>query len=302
MPLFCLVNGWLTGNLIVGSFYNMIKKALSRLLLPYFVWSTVAVLAKAVLAMYQDLFSIKWAWNLWVDTILFGTSMWFFPALIVIWFLSWAIYHLAIRSRLLAMVAMGIVLFLPLQLESRVYAFRRVHDLLPIYYLGFIARTCDTDHQKVTRLLKSRKILIISFSLFLILPWLLYVEEHFSESQTCILLQIIFELVGISAVFIPCCWLIHKSARLESFISVLGIYSLDIYCIHMAFVEYFRFQMPERIVKASQLISAPLYFLEAVMIAVISAMIAFVIGRVFPLYKWIMSGRWPKENAFTWRL
>lgn len=68
---------------------------------------------------------------------------------------------------------------------------------------------------------------------------------------------------------------------------------MDVYCIHMAFVEYIRFQMPTQIVTGNQVVSAVCYFIEATIIAVICLWITKILRKFIKPYEWLMSGKWP---------
>ncbi len=295
MPLFCIISGWFSGTLMGMPFTRMLKKAEIRLLLPYLVWSSVAVFAKMGRSLLDRSFSLSNSVHLWIKTVLFGTSVWFFLALFLIWILGWGVFRVESKSGWLAILAVFAIMIIPIPYESDIYALSRLHDLFPIFYLGFYI------NRKRTVLLRLfRKNSVISFFIFscvciitlLLIPKVSTICLGWFDCHILTPFRIVIEISVLSAVFMPAGWIIHKGRNLEACLAKMGYFSMDIYCIHMMFVEYLSFQMPDSIISANQIYSSLAYFVEAIIITVFCVAIAWILRQYVKPYRCLMTGKW----------
>lgn len=300
MPLFVLLSGFFAVRMLESSFSSVLKKTVFRLVIPYIVWSSVAVIAKGVFGMPENVMTLRMFGTLWLETLLYGTSIWFFFTLSIIWILSWFLYQVEKRFRCFPAILVIIlfVLILPIPNTKSLYVLYRTQELLPVFYLGFFTRRKISEHDIFTFFQGKGILFAVAFScIFLLVSPFLITDAFTSALQQTLPLKVLVDLLMLASVFIPSCFIIGKLKYCKRLFATLGPYSMHVYCIHMVFVEYLRFQTPAAVWNWPQVYSAIFYFLNGLIIAVISMGIAYVLSKYIGPYRWIMTGNWSIFNT-----
>lgn len=299
MPLFCLAGGYFSVQMLEKSFYSMLKKTALRILLPYILWSTVAVAAKAGMSLLHGSFSLWENLTLLGETLLYGKSLWFFLTLFWIRIFAWGMIRLKSVGKWVPLTVLVGIAMIPLPNTTELYVLVRLQDLLPIFYIGYYLHSNAKLNAFLKKSLRARAAWLICCTILLTSPLLADLYRLIPKNILETPLKIMVKLILLPGVFLPICVLLHKCLVIEQRIAGRGLYTLDIYCIHMVFVEYLRFQMPERIVFSAQWLSSLCYLLESVVITAFCVLIAKLLHGFVPPYRWMMSGSWPQKPSET---
>ena len=294
MPLFCLIGGYFSLRLQESPFLQMLKKSMLRILLPYLVWSTVAVAAKAGMTILNGTFSLRESLTLWYTTLLLGKSLWFFLTLFLVRVLAWAVFRLRAISGWLAAAVLALIAIIPFPGETELYFLLRLHDLLPIFCLGCFLHNSKKLNALLIKHLFSGTTLFVCCLLLLTSPFFAALYRIIPDGILRNPLSIVMEAAMLPGVFLPICMLLHKLPSVERQTARWGLYTMDVYCIHMVFVEYLRFQMPESVLSSIQVVSSVCYLFEAILITGICVLIARLLHSFFSPYHRLMSGSWKK--------
>lgn len=85
-------------------------------------------------------------------------------------------------------------------------------------------------------------------------------------------------------------------SSIRKLFTVMGKYSMEVYCIHMLFVNYIPLSIPERIMEMPELVIDIIYFALSLIIAGACAGLSFAILNRIPIYRWFMLGQFPNLN------
>lgn len=202
MPLFFLLSGWFSVTIMEYSFSNAVKKASIRLLIPYIAWSSVAVAAKIMKSILQHDFSIKDTLILLWNTLLSGMSMWFFMGLFLTWCGMWLVYQVEKKNTLLVILILLLIAVIHFPGEEDYQYIQKLHELAPVFYLGFYARR--KWQSVIYKILKSKWTVGMACIALIFIPWLASLRTTLlSNNPLATPLVILIELVAIAAVFIP---------------------------------------------------------------------------------------------------
>jgi membrane-bound acyltransferase YfiQ involved in biofilm formation len=83
---------------------------------------------------------------------------------------------------------------------------------------------------------------------------------------------------------------------IQKSLSVLGNYSLQIYCIHMVFVEYVVVRYPAGIYGWPLAAVDLLYVLMGAVVSFLCVGMSYAVLDRIPIYRWIMLGKWPQKT------
>ena len=221
------------------------KKAL-RLLVPYLMWSSVAVAAKTLLTILNGTFDFAATVKLELETLYYAKSMWFFLALFLMQALFWGLHRVYTKSPLAAVLLAAVVLLLPL---PEVLTLSRVREMLLAFAVGlWYGQNKQLVHEKMER---AKNILWIPCVLYLAASPL-YIDFITAASDEKVGAVHFICAAALSTLVAFCFWYLldcclKKAEKIKKALSICGVYSMQIYCIHMMFVEYLPIKPPTSI-------------------------------------------------------
>ncbi len=250
MPLFFFVSGlFFEKSISKISFSKFLIKKTRTLLVPYFAWSTVAFLVNVVLLNVSGNRNsiLNEAFQIFIN----ARSLWFLLALFLTCVVTGVVWKI-VKNKIV-FVGVTILIWLILLLFGRIQllSLYKVAWLYPYYLLGIIAMDSDnflTWLNGKDKKWTSKRIFtdILVCMLFLISNlWLvndsLFSEfyENFSLEVKHCLFYILFYCVGILGIYLilEIAFILDWLKSIGLFVREMGIYSLDIYVIHMFFVK-----------------------------------------------------------------
>lgn len=296
VPVFFLISGYLSHNGIVSGGKSFIKKRAIRLLLPYTSWSLVAIGARELFNVMSNNFSIQECGKDIFNTFIYAKSMWFFIALFITVIFVKAIYAIQDSKRILLFFS---VVLIALPTEIKIFGFDMVQILAIIFVLGYIL---DGKWTIIVETIKNSLCLkILSVLLLFTSPWYCMFTSTVSLPIPLHRLMVVLTEIAciffIIAIVLP---IIRKNKLIYNGFAVFGVYSLEIYCIHMFFVEYVMIPTPEAILNSIQIVSVIYYFVYAVIIISAVVLISMYMLNRIGIYNLLMRGiqvRKESQNA-----
>ena len=89
--------------------------------------------------------------------------------------------------------------------------------------------------------------------------------------------------------------LLKQADTFKGAMAVMGRYSLQIYCIHMVFVDYLPIRLPEAWCNVGLNLLNVLYIILGAVVALICVGMSYLVLDRIPLYRWFMLGDWPRK-------
>lgn len=290
MPLFFFFGGYFSLSALHRSCPELLRQKAHRLLVPYVMWSSVAAAAKVAAGLLQGTFAFASALTLWIQTLLFAQSMWFFVSLFTVHVIGWVFVRALDRWHGWAFILPLLLALLP---GSEVFAWHKTQEMLPFFVLGILmAREripCRLDavtpRMQILLCLSSLAVLAASPAYILVLAACR--ERQGPSLLVCCageLLLSIAALVLLSCLFSVC-------RPLARFFSWLGRYSMQLYCLHMFFVKYFAVTLPAALLTLPQAVSSVCYFVAALGVGITCAVLSWAVLDRIPLYRLLMLGQ-----------
>ena len=237
MPVFFFWGGYFALSSLKQSFHVFCGKKVVRLVIPYVMWSCVAVAAKEAVAFLNGTWDLGQCFLLICSTLLEAESMWFLIALFWMQLLFWAMYRLF-------PFGLGMLVY---KKKDIISAFAQDHKLLWVP-AGIVLLTTP---------------LYVSF-----------VYVHRLGYGLPFVISGLVEVIVSTAFCYLCKYILHWVVGLRKFFMVLGKYSLEIYCIHMMFVKYLSIKVPTVVFNIPVVVDF-LYCLIALLIALLCGDILF---------------------------
>lgn len=292
MPLFFFFAGFYARSALQGSFWELLKQKAPRLLVPYVMWSSVAVAAKAAISLLQGQWDGEQVLYTWGDTLLYARSAWFFLVLFTLFCLFWLLHWVYRKSPVAAVALAVIVYFLPI---SMVLALHRAQTMIPYFALGLLVRQKKTIISQFSRdhgnkLLWAALLVLAVTPLYIVQASktrLVYGFEMLLSNCVCVLTTATVCILGEAVM--------KKVQPLRKMFRLFGEYSMELYCIHMMFVNFLPIPIPQKILSMPEPIVDILYLAMALVLAfMIVAASCWIFNRI-PIYRWLMLGQWPRR-------
>lgn len=289
VPLFFLMSGFCSKDALQrGSIWQFIGSKAFRLLVPYIMWSTVAVTAKHIGAIISGSFQLSEFVNEWIDTVLYAKSLWFLIAMFWVLILARLIYPLfKSKKRWIIMIVLVLICLPPLKIE--LLAVYKVPSMFFLFLAGLVI------HEKYELLIKtiekySTLLIVVALALLIAAPFYctytgfegVWFLDTFYVVVTC--------LAAMSFVILLFLPLIRKWNIPKKLFSSLGEYSLEIYVIHMLFVKYLVLATPVVIMQIFVLFSTLYFLIYALGICIICYLVSRFLLNHIPIYNFLMRG------------
>ena len=292
MPAFFFFAGLFAETGIRKSFPAFLRQKIFRLLIPYITWSSVAVAAKAALAIVQGHWDPMQTLRQLGCTLFYGKSMWFFLSLFTMHLLFLGIARLWEKNRALAVLTAIVCWILPLNGGS--LSLHNTQSMMLYYALGMLA----AKHKKKISACAAHKYAVIAAAAVLCAAPLYIVkasELRLDYGLRLIMASVLSALTA-GSVCILMGRLMHAVAAVRRVFFLFGKYSMEMYCIHMLFVNYLPLHVPESISSLPEIAVDAIYFLIALAVGFICVVLSAAIFNKIPVYRWFMLGQWPQAN------
>ncbi len=291
MPIFFLIAGCYAFNGMKKGVGEFIRQKALRLLVPYVAWSTVAVAAKAVLSCLQGELDPAAVCSMWIDTLLYATSMWFFIALFHVQVAFRLLHKIAEKNKIVAVIV-GIILYLiPL---PNILAIHQAQTLMPYFVVGMLAM----KHKEIlTAKVKENKWLYgIAVLVCLLAPIYAHAarEWRFALGWQMVA-ALLMSVICTSAIILLFDRLFSFSTGLRKLFALFGRYSMELYCIHMMFVGYLPLPIPAALLNVHEVALDVYVFLIAIVIGLICVGLSWGIFNRIPIYRNVMLGQWKQK-------
>ena len=290
MPVFFFVAGLHSKKALSQPFLSMARKKAKRLLIPYLMWSLVAVAAKEVLRLMQGNFSLIDSVRLALHTLMFGDSVWFFLSLFLTFCTAWLLIYIYSKAMLPTIGIFLIILFLPL---PSIFVLHKTQEMLFFFTIGMVWNKFGTVLQ-ISRIRNTvwfpTMCVAVLFFFSLLTPQYELIRNSYYLHFAALLIIEFF-------VTVPLYELIKgvvertKQRKWYFFFSILGRYSMQIYVIHMFFISYLPIRLPAEIAGSSQFISGIMYTILSGIICVLCVGLSkYVLDRI-KLYRCLFLGK-----------
>ena len=305
MPLFFFVSGWFFTKTFENDKpdgLNQAKRKAQRLLLPFLVWSFIALLFNLALwvvsgGLQTGAFG-SYAAGQVVDIFVHVRSFWFLLVLfltLVYMLLCRALARKIPVNRYVLAIAGWILLyiFVPDNHESSVFGLYKFEWLFPLFVAGCLLKDSDIAEKAKLFYSKHKWASRASLMIAVALTYVCFSKPLFDLWGVPNVFAWGSPLTGLGVIvyyflsFFGVVALLVLSGRLAKtrackWLSELGIYSLDIYVLHMFLVKAFLMVVPESLVNSAlgSYLIAPLFSL--VVVVVIWAAVKFVFNRFKP--------------------
>ena len=226
--------------------YNKIK----TLLVPYIVWSAVAFVVNAVLMMKRgqtDELLIE-AYDIFIN----ARSVWFLIGLFLTSVVVYIIYYVTgnnhILSPIICVIAWGLLLLCG-RIET--FSIYKIQWLLPYYLMGIIASYQGRVFSLFERISNQRVFKRLLLTIVSAIAYVLcvfkicrvdlfyeyYVKFDLDANHT--VYYLLFYVIGVIGIFVvlETAGILAHIPRLKDMVKNLGLYSLDVYVIHMFLVK-----------------------------------------------------------------
>lgn len=298
MPLFFFFGGYFSLHSLRESLPHLLGQKALRLLLPYGMWSSVAVAAKTAAALLQGTFSVGQTLSHWGSTLLFAESMWFFVSLFIVHVAGWFLLRALDRWHAGA-------LFLPLVLTllpgSSIFAWHKTQEMLPFFVLGMLMARQHLPY-RIDKLTPPRQAVLCLVALAVLTATPVYIPtlSAFRAQQGPLLIVCCAgEFFIFAAAMVLLCCLFSLSRPLLRVFGWLGRYSMQLYCLHMFFVKYFAVAAPSFLFAWPQAVSSVCYFALAFVVGTVCASLSWAVLDRIPLYRLLMLGQGPTAGGKT---
>lgn len=293
MPIFFFFAGLFAKSGLEKDLRQLGSEKAARLLVPYITWSSVAVVARAVLLILQGQWNFVDSLRQWVHTLLYADSMWFFLSLFTMHIFFWIVTKLWNKNHILAIVFSAICYLMPL---SGFLSLHNTQCMMPYFALGLLAA-----HHKQTVLsfaFKKHKLLVVAaIVVFFVMPvYIVNASQWRLDEGINLIWGGMLSTLTASAVCILSESIMCKIRAVRKLFLLFGKYSMELYCIHMLFVNYFPISAPDRVIAMPEFILDIFYFILALGIGLMCVALSFVIFNRIPLYRRFMLGQWPQAN------
>lgn len=291
LPIFFFFAGFFSKKSFKKSLWTVTKQKAIRLLLPYLMWSSVAVLAKSVLDILHGEWILLSSAQMWIHTLLYADSMWFFLSLFLMHVLFRGLYEIWRKKPIVAICAAIVAYMLPME---SVLSLHETQAMMPYFSLGLLAASYEGARARYDAYWKP--MVIAAPVILLCAP--MYVEIAYSNRMSYGLPMLLSACIctAVTSAFCVICKLLFNRFRvLSKAFSVLGKFSMEIYCVHMMFVNYLPIRIPQFLVEGPEWISDIAYFALAFTMGWIIVLLShFVLNRI-PIYRWFMLGQFPQQ-------
>lgn len=236
------------------------------------------------------------AWTLWLDTLLYAESLWFFIAIFISYLIGWVFLRLLDRYGFWALLFPAVLACMP---GSPVFAWHDTQEMQLFFALGllFAARGVYYDTHRLRTAGWRYALLFLAVAAFAASPfYVLYLRDLRTEQGPMLLLLFAGELLLTASAIVVLTELFHLCAPLKRFFFWLGQYTMELYCIHMFFVKYLMVVTPARIFPLPQALSSVYYFAVSTCIGIVCALLSrWILDRI-PLFRMFMLGQWPAKQ------
>ena len=306
MPLFFMVSGYLAGGR-TEPLRASLRKKVTGLLVPYLIWSAVSFLVHAALLLWQRHPEQIGAQAL--DIFVYARSVWFLLVLFLTAVLFDVMARVARRCHIPTVLAeLALWLGLAALYHGEVFRFGKWVFLFPFYLVGYELRWWvdrKADPERPHSLSSGAKwwlppAAILAWAGYAVLVWWTYRADAYDfyhagglYSLDYLLTNLIYfgvSLLGVACAFLTAEAIRRACGRVAPSIGRIGIYSLDIYVIHMIGVAALA-NLLTRLVPNVPLREWCVYPATALVICVVITILADRLLRRWKLYRVAVGGR-----------
>lgn len=278
MPLFFMISGLLIDKFIVKPYKKAIKTKILRLLVPYFIWSFVAVVGMELVSRYTPL---KLSLGLNFND--------FFNCLVVPFWIYWFLYTLFfffvgyyIIYKICPLYAKKLFFIISLFLQILYLLDKIPHiwilNTISMYLLYFSLGTFILEYfgefflQRITK----KHLLFVTILLMILSISFMYSSHILDNIILSKILRIVVTFIGSYYIFCLSQYIYYNIEFLRKYLKDFGVNSIIVYCIHMYIItmlikiSIFVFKVHE------------MYFLQISIYSIIATYICYVIFS-----KWI---------------
>lgn len=228
---------------------ELLKRKAVALLIPFLIWSGISLGANSALMILRGGFTLQNVLNEAVQIFVYARSVWFLLQLFLTFAVFLAIYKLVNKLKLTKFALLGFLaawLALSLLIPGDLLAFHKFKWLFPFFLTGYYV---GRQREKLTQWLESHKHLTMLGWVSLLYPALVVVlvGEEASLQYTTFSYATFSGVLsgglyyGISALGVVLVMMVSRwiaNSAVGKLIAQLGIYSLDIYVIHMFLIKF----------------------------------------------------------------
>lgn len=249
MYAFFIISGFLCNIHKEKGLLQQIKEKALRLVIPYFSWSLIGLLAN-LLVYKKDNKSINFM-PLFKDKILGAGTVWFFITLFLCCILHYITTYLCDYFHFKLSILLEILFWIvgTILLPNNFLALWHWKIFGLAFIVGVITKTylSKIDIPRKIRLPAS----ISAVSIYFLFIFTIYNYNLYIRHRNCkiniewFMLELIFLFIGIcgSYIILLCSYLLHKGNQISNFLIIIGKNSLAIYCIHIIFVHYIKIKL-----------------------------------------------------------
>lgn len=260
-----------------------------RLLVPYIMWSSAAVVTKAALSILSGSFSFADTVMEEVNTLLYAKSIWFLLSLYLVQVFFRFLAFVYKRNPYLSLLIVVLFILIPM---PDYLTLSRTQELIACFGAGILYRIHE---EKVDRLLKS-------WAKWLRFAAPIYMAAFGFFVKKAALWQAERGIMFLPAVLLGMVWafsfghtlllLLGKLPGLKAHCADLGRFSLELYCIHMIFVGYLPFRFPAAMYQLPGIAVTVFYILLAWGIGIVCYLLSKYCLNKISIYRKLMLGQW----------
>ena len=235
MPLFFMISGLLIDKFTVKPCKKAIKTKILRLLVPYFIWSFIAVIGMEIVSRYTPLkLSLGLNFSDWLNCLVVPFWIYWFLYTLFFFFMGYYIIY-----KIFPLYAKKIFFIISLFLQIMYFLDKIPHiwifDIISMYLLYFSLGTFILEYfsnfflQKVS----ITKLLFTTILLIIISIFFMYSNYILNNIVLTKILRIIITFIGSYFVFCISQYIYYNIGFLRKYLKDFGVNSIIVYCIHM---------------------------------------------------------------------
>lgn len=225
MPLFFIIAGLFVSSWSKRNFKEAVSQKISRLVIPYFIWSAITATAMQIASNYTNSgLGIK---DFLLSPIIPFSQYWFLYVLFFIHIIYYFLVNIKILDGKLLFLLMGFILYLLNPLIEHIW----ILENLCRYMIFFSIGTYVLDFMDLKQY-QCKKILIPTIGFILINSLyikFLYVNNNLLEYYFCFITSI----SGSGFCLLLSYYFLNKLKKIKNLLSFLGKKSMEIYCVHL---------------------------------------------------------------------
>lgn len=287
MPVFFFISGYFGKSSIKNkSFKILLKEKFRRLVIPFFSWSALSICLKCLLLLKNGEFMFRTCLFQIVKVIIYAESVWYFIAAFFCFILAKLMFIITKENRFLIFIGCIIIMLIPVKINFLVIY--KIQELFIFFILGiFISNTLIDSIRNFS---KRHFLSVFMVGCVLLIPLSKAYYVSVDSWIYFIIIQVIFDLCGLLFVTTIISEIVGRISILKNIMNNFGKHSMELYCIHMPFLQLTPINLILKIRGTAPYIHYLYYILYAYAVAIFCWGISVAFLNKIKIYRMLLLG------------